>query len=67
MQNSRDNEKKQLKMTVSRLFCILFLQNLEWVILVWDHTFCSMCIVQPFWFDFELREYYKITQIQNGR
>ena len=34
MQHLRDKEEKQLKMTVSRPFGILFLQNLSWVILV---------------------------------
>ena len=31
MQHFRDNETKQLKMTGSRPFRILFLQNLSWV------------------------------------
>ena len=66
MQHFRDNEKKQLKMTVSRPFWILFLQNLSWVILVLVLTFCSICMVQ-LCFDFELRKYYKITPFQNGR
>ena len=56
--------KKQLKMTVSRPFGILFLQNLSWVILVRVLTFCSICMVQLFCF-LELRKYYKITQIEN--
>ena len=34
MQDFRDNEKKQLKMTASGPFWILFLRNLSWVILV---------------------------------
>ena len=34
MQDFKNNEKKQLKMTTSRLFWILLLRNLLWVILV---------------------------------
>ena len=34
MQDFRDNEKKQFKMTASWPFRILFLRNLSWVILV---------------------------------
>ena len=49
----------KLKMTVSRPFWLLFLQNLSWVILVRVLTFCSICMVQLFCFDFELRKYYK--------
>ena len=67
MQNFRDDEKKQLKKTVSRPFWILFLRNLSWVILVRVLTFCSICMVKQFCFVFELRKYHKITQIQNGR
>ena len=37
MQDNRDNEKKQLKITVSLPFWILFLPNLSWVILVSLH------------------------------
>ena len=29
-------------------------------------TFCSICMVQLFSFDLELRKYYKNTKIQNG-
>ena len=33
---------------------------------MWILTLCSICMVQLFCFDFELRKDYKITQIQNG-
>ena len=33
MQNSQDNGINQLQMPAGRPFCILFLQNLSWVIL----------------------------------
>ena len=66
MQDFRDNEKKQLKLTTKRPFWILFLRNLLWVILVWVLTFSSKRMVQLFCFVFELRKYDKITQIQNG-
>ena len=58
MQDLRDKEKKQLQMTVSRPFWILFLQNS-------DHgvSLCSICMVQLFCFDVELRKYYKITRL----
>ena len=36
--------KKQLKMTASRPFWILFMRNLSWVILVRVLTCCSICM-----------------------
>ena len=66
MQHFRDNEKKQLKMTVSRPFWVLFVPNFSHVLSLCD-TFCYICMVQLFCFDFELRKYNRITQIQNGR
>ena len=60
MPHFRDNiEKKLLKITVSWPFWILFLQNFSCVILVWVLTFCSICMVQEFCSDFELRKYHK--------
>ena len=56
MQDCRDNKNKQLKMTASRPFWILFLRNL-WVILVCVLKFCSLFKVQLLCFVFALRNH----------
>ena len=63
MQNFRDNEKKQLKMTVSRPFWILFLQIYNGLSLCESLHIVLYAAILLFCFDFKLRKYHKITQI----
>ena len=46
MQDWRDKNKKLLKIATSRPFCISFLRNLSWVILVWFLSYMYLNITK---------------------
>ena len=70
MQHFRDNEKKQLKLTVRRSFGVLFLPNFlmcypcasPYIVFYVHGPAILLCLLY-----IELRKYNKIPQIQNGR
>ena len=66
MPHFQDNEKKTIKNDRQSAILDFISAKLSRVILVWVLTFCIICMVQLFCFDFVLRKYYKITQIQHG-